>query len=214
MRLRTSRVLRFTIPYLALGCAATQPVRVLPKGQSRLISSIGGPLLPHHTPTGLIPYTNIGWMWGHSDNLTLSTNVHVLAAAFGVAGVDIGAARRLTHQAGAVPEVTGQLQAYLFAGSGGMRAYPNVTGTASWSLGERTLAYGGSSVTIRPSGGIGALVTPHVGIQRDLWRRMTIQLEGKWMAASADMHSGLFEGENSVGGKGGLALQLGFQAKR
>jgi hypothetical protein len=195
-------------------CAATQPVRVLPKGQSRLIGSVGGPLLPHHAPTGFIPYTNVGGMWGYSDDVTLSANVHVLAAAFGVAGVDVGAAHRLRAQAGAFPEVTGQLQLYGFAGSGGARAYPNLTGTASWTAGPRTLLYGGSAFTVRPSGGRGVIVTPHAGVQRDVGRRLTLQLEGKWMAASVDMHSGLFEGENAVGGHGGLALQLGVQVKR
>jgi hypothetical protein len=199
---------------LVSGCTATQPVRVLPKGQSRWISSVGGPLLPHHAPTGFIPYTNVGMMWGRSDNVTVSANVHVLAAAFGVAGIDMGIARRLRAEDGLVPELTGQAQLYGFAGNGGARVYPNLTGTASWSAGSRTLLYGGSALTVRPSGGIALVATPLAGVQRDVGRRFVLQLEGKWMAANIDMHSGLFEGENAPGGNGGLSLQLGVQVKR
>lgn len=199
---------------LLTGCAATQPVRVLPQGQSRWVSSIGGPLLPHHAPTGFIPYTNVGMIWGRTDEVTLSANLHILAAAFGVAGADIGAARRFHAQNGLIPEITGQAQLYGFVGPGGARAYPNFTGTASWTAGPRTLLYGGSALTVRPSGGIVLLATPLIGIQRDVGRRFAVQLEGKWMAANIDMHSGLFEGENSLGGNGGLALQFGVQVKR
>ena len=113
-----------------------------------------------------------------------------------------------------MPELTGQAQLYGFVGPGGARVYPNLTGTASWTAGPRTLLYGGSALTVRPSGSIALLATPLAGIQRDVGTRFVLQLEGKWMAANIDMHSGLFEGENSLGGNGGLALQLGVQVKR
>jgi hypothetical protein len=200
---------------MCAACTATLPVRVLAKGESRWIASVGGPLLPHHAPvTGFIPYTNIGRMWGRSDNTTLSANAHLLAAAFGVAGLDVGAAHRLKAQDGAVPEVTGQVQLYGFAGPGGARLYPNLTGTASWAAGPQTLLYGGAGAAVTFNGPQAVLLTPHVGVQRDVGRRFVFQLEGKWMAANVDMHSGLFEGENSLGGNGGLALQLGVQVKR
>ena len=216
MRLRQTaeRLLLVATLLCATACTATQPVRVLRKGETRLIASVGGPLLPHHAPTGFVPYTNVGKMWGRTDDLTLTANVHVLAAAFGVAGVDVGAARRLYAQDGLMPEITGQAQLYGFIGAGGSRIYPNLTANASWTAGPRTLLYGGSVVTVRPSGGRAFLVSPLLGVQRDVGRRFVYQLEAKWMAANIDMHSGLFEGENSVGGNGGLALQLGVQVKR
>jgi hypothetical protein len=202
------------VAVVTTACAATQPIRVLGKGERRFISSVGGPLLPHHAPTGFIPYTNVGMMWGRSENVTATANVHVLAAAFGIAGIDLGLARRVNHQDGIVPEVTGQGQLYLFTGSGGSRAFPSATATASWAHGSRTLSYLGANLTGQFTGGTGVLASPFLGLQRDVTRRLTLQLEGKWMAANADMSRGLFEGENSVDGKGGLALQLGVQVKR
>jgi hypothetical protein len=209
-----SRFIGLAFVLSTVACTATQPVRVLPKGQSRWISSIGGPLLPHHTPGGVIPYTNVGRMWGRSDNVTLSANVHLLAAAFGVGGFDVGAARRLRSESGLLPEVTVQAQLYAFAGSGGARVYPNLTGTASWSAGPQTLLYAGTAATLKLNDGFEVFASPLAGIQRDFGRRLVLQLEGKWMAANADMSSGLFEGENSIGGNGGLALQFGVQVKR
>lgn len=195
-------------------CSATQPVRVLTKGERRWISSVGGPLLPNHLATKILPYANVGMMWGARDNLTVSADVHVLAAAFGIAGVDVGAARRFAAQSGKRPELTGQAQVYGFVGTGGARFYPSVTGTASWTAGPRSLFYTGAALTVRPSGGIALVGTPLVGVQRDVGRRVVLQLEGKWMAANIDMHRGLFEGENSIGGNGGLAMQLGVQVRR
>lgn len=195
-------------------CTATLPVRTLPAGENRWTVSLGGPLLPHHAPTGFIPYTTIGRLWGRSDGVTMSANLHVLAAAFEVAGVDVGVARRLRPQRGGVPEVTGQAQVLAFAGEGGARVYPNLTATASWTAGPRTLFYGGAGATLRLDGGRTVIATPLAGVQRDVGRRLVLQLEGKWMAANVDMHSGLFEGENSIGGNGGLALQLGVQIRR
>jgi hypothetical protein len=198
----------------SVACTATQPVRVLPMGQTRWIASVGGPVLPQHVPTKIVPYTDIGMMWGKTDNLTLTANVHVLAAAFGIAGVDVGAARRLLAQQGARPEITGQAQVYLFDGDGGARVYPNVTTTASWTAGPRTLLYGGVSLVGQFSGTPGMIVTPLAGVQRQVSQRLTLQLEGKWMAANADMHSGLFQGESSISGHGGLAAQIGLQVNR
>jgi hypothetical protein len=212
--MRIRRMLAVPIIMSVLGCAATQPVRVLGKGEHRWIASVGGPVLPDHVPTKLIPYTNIGVMYGRSGTTTVTGNVHVLAAAFGVAGIDVGAARRLRAQSGGIPELTGQAQLYGFAGSGGMRVYPNLTGTASWQTGPRTLLYGGSAFTIRPSGGTTLLVTPMLGLQQDVGRRFAIQLETKWMASNIDMASGLFEGEGTLADRGALAVQLGLQVKR
>jgi len=214
-RTRTYMVVWLAVVAGLLGCSATQPVRVLNLGERRWIASVGGPLLPNHVPTGMLPYTDVGMMWGARDNLTLSANAHLLAAAFGVAGADVGAARRLRSQDGRAPEITGQVQLYAFAGTGGARVYPNVSSVASWRAGDRGLLYTGLNLTGRLNAGGKALVaTPLIGVQRDVTKRLILQLEGKWMAANIDMSRGLFEGENSISGHGGMAVQLGLQVRR
>jgi hypothetical protein len=196
------------------GCAATQPVRVLPKGQSRVIASVGGPYLPGGSPTKVIPYTTVGVMRGVGRNTTLVYDVHVLMAALGVAGADIGLARRMFPQTGFAPELTALGQAYLFAGSGGVRAYPHVSLNASWRRGERQLFYVGAEAVGQFEGTPAVLATPLTGWQFPAGRRLTLQTELKWMAANRYTDHGIFKGESSIGGHGALAFQLGLQWAR
>jgi hypothetical protein len=195
-------------------CSATLPVRVLPKGESRLIASFGGPYLPKSSPTFVIPYTTLGAMRGVTENTTLVYNVHALMAALGVAGIDIGAAHRLRSQAGAAPEVTALGQAYLFAGAGGTRVYPHASVNASWRRGERQLIYGGAEAIGQFSGAPAVLATPFAGWQFPAGRRLRLQTEFKWMAANRNTAHGIVKGESSIGGHGALGFQLGAQWAR
>ncbi|MFN8570798.1 MAG: hypothetical protein U0132_02000 [Gemmatimonadaceae bacterium] len=198
----------------AVGCSATLPVRTLPAHESRWTLTVGGPVVPQHVATTIIPYVTAGAMYGMTDATTLSGSAHLLTAAMGVAGVDGGVAHRLSTQDGVRPEFTGQAQLYVFHGSGSTRAFPGVTGTASWRLGMRTLGYVGSNLTTQFSGEERLIVSPSAGIQRDVGRRFILQLETRWMAANIDTHSGLMEGESSISGHGGVALLLGVQVRR
>ncbi|HVT38141.1 MAG TPA: hypothetical protein VHE78_03795 [Gemmatimonadaceae bacterium] len=198
----------------SLACTATQPVRVLPKGQSRVIASLGGPYLPRSTPTALVPYSTVGLMHGASDNTTLVYNVHVLMAVLGVAGIDVGAAHRLRAQSGFAPELTALGQAYLFTGSGGTRAYPHVNLNASWRRGGAQLLYVGAEAVGQFEGSPAVLATPLAGWQFPAGRRLVLQTELKWMAANRDTRHGIFEGESSIGGHGALGFQLGAQWAR
>lgn len=196
------------------GCTATLPVRTLPAHQTRWITSVGGPVAPDHVMTKVIPYVTVGAMHGITDRTTVSGSVHVLSAALGIAGADVGVARRLGSQSGWRPELTGQAQLYAFAASGGARLFPNLAGTLSWSAGQRTLVYTGANLTAQFSGEHRALVSPSLGIQRDVRRRFTLQLESRWLAANVNTERGLLEGESSIAGHGGFALLLGAQVRR
>lgn len=190
-------------------CTATLPVRVLQKGESRVTASFGGPYLPQSSPTWLIPYTTVGAMHGLTDNTTLVYDVHVVMAALGVAGVDIGAAHRLRAQSAGAPEVTILGQAYMFAGNGGARVYPHVSVNASWRRGERQLLYGGAEALAQFQGAPALFATPLAGWQFPAGRRLALQTELKWMGANSNTAHGIFKGESSIGGHGALAFQLG-----
>lgn len=176
--------------------------------------SVGGPIAPDHVVTKVIPYLTVGAMHGITDRTTITGGLHLLTAAMGVAGADLGVARRLGTQNGIRPEVTGQAQLYLFAGTGGARVFPNFSGTMSWSAGSKTLLYAGTSLTTQFSGDQHWFVSPSAGIQRDMRKRLTMQLEARWMAANVDTERGLLEGESGIGGHGGFAVQLGLQVRR
>jgi hypothetical protein len=195
-------------------CSATLPVRTIPARETRWTMSVGGPIAPDHVATKVIPYVTAGAMHGVTDRTTVTGSVHLLAAALGVAGADVGVARRLGTQEGVRPEVTGQAQLYLFAGSGGGRVFPNVSGTLSWSAGAKTLLYTGASLTTQFSGDHRLIVSPSLGLQRAMRKRLTMQLESRWMAANIMTQRGLLEGESGIGGHGGFAVQLGAQVRR
>jgi hypothetical protein len=195
-------------------CTATQPVRVLPRGQSRVIASLGGPYLPKGTPSVFVPYSTVGMMHGVSDNTTLVYDVHTLMAVFGVAGIDVGAAHRLRAQSGFAPELTALGQAYLFAGNGGTRIYPHLNLNASWRRGGAQLLYVGAEAVGQFEGSTAILATPLAGWQFPAGKRLALQTELKWMAANRDTRHGIFESESSIGGHGALGFQLGLQWAR
>jgi len=213
VRLRTV-IGTFLVLAVSTACTATLPVRTLPARQTRWIGSVGGPVAPDHVMTKVIPYLTVGAMHGVTDRTTVSGSIHVLSAALGIAGVDVGVARRLGAQAGMRPEITGQVQLYAFAASGGARVFPNVSGTMSWSAGPKSLLYTGASLTTQFSGEHRVLVSPAAGIQRDVRKRLTLQLESRWMAANVNTERGLLEGESGIGGLGGFAVLLGVQVRR
>jgi hypothetical protein len=206
---------RFIVGALLLSaCSATHIVRPLPRGASVWTASLGGPYLPEAVPTKVVPYLSLGWQYGVSDALSIGGAVHGTLAAYGVAGGELTATRRLTEQHGRRPAVSGTAQAYLFAGRGGARFYPSLGAVASWSIGERALLYGGGNALAQFSGTPSVLLNPLIGAQRSFGRRVALQLELKWMAANADTRAGVFEGESSIGGRGALATQLGLTMRR
>ncbi len=201
---------------LAVGCSATAIVRPLPRGASAWTASVGGPWVPNSVPTVVIPYVTVGWQRGVTDDLTVGGAVHATMAAFGVAGVDLSATRRILAQDGGRPELAGTLRGTLFTnGSGsGTRFYPSVALVGSWEAGPRTLWYVGAEAMAQSGTGPTLLVAPLAGVQRRVGSRAALQLEAKWMAANIDTRRGVFEGESSVGGRGALAVQFGLVLHR
>lgn len=199
---------------VSAACAATQPVRVLPRGQSRVIASLGGPWQPKKSPTVVVPYVTLGMMRGLSDRTTLVYDAHLMMAALGVAGADVGLARQLRAQDGALPEITALGQAYLFAGSGGTRFFPHASVSASWARGERQLLYLGGDAIGQFTGAPAVLLAPLAGWQFPVSRRVQLQTEFKWMAANVETEHGIFKGRGNIAGHGGLSLQLGVQVAR
>ncbi len=158
-----------------------------------MTTSVGDPS-PNGSPTGIIPYLTIGEIRGLSDNTTLVYDVHLLTAALGVAGVDVGAAHRLHAQSGSAPEITALGQAYLFAGSGGARAFPHASVNASWRRGDRQLLYIGADAVAQFQGRPALFATPLIGWQFPAGKRLALETEFKWTAANRNTAHGIFEG--------------------
>jgi hypothetical protein len=149
-----------------------------------------------------------------TDALTVGGAVHATMAAFGVAGGELSATHRLLGARDDALALAGTVHGYLFAGEGGTRVYPGASLVGSWRSGARMLFYGGGTGVGQFDGVPSLVLSPLLGAQRSLGRRLAVQAEVRWMAANADTRAGVFEGESSVGGRGAMAVQLGAVVRR
>ena len=196
-----------------LGCGATQPVRVLDEGKTEASLSLGGPIIQFGSAPIPVPYLTIGAMHGCTNDLTLTANAHLLSAALGDIGLDAGAAMRLIKQDGAIPEVTGKVQLYLFDniahGPNSPRFFPMISLNGSYLIGESSLFYAGIDNVFqlsKPS----YILSPFIGTEFYISRRISGQIETKWMAANINTSHGILEGYASLGGSGNIGIFLGL----
>jgi hypothetical protein len=199
---------------LSAACSATHVVRPLPRGDSQLSLSFGGPYLPEKVVTKVVPYATLGWQHGVSDVVTVGGAVHATMAAFGVAGGELSVTRQLLGGRNDPLALGGTAHGYLFSGRGGTRAYPAASVVGSWQPGSRTLLYGGGTAIGQFTGTPSVVLSPLMGAQQRLGRRLALQAEVKWMGANADTRAGVFEGESSIDGRGALAVQFGAVLRR
>ena len=196
--------------FLALSsCSTTHPVRILPAGEQALNVSLGGPIVPGESPVGFIPYFDVGYVRGLSDNWTMQADLHALPAVFGTFGADVGMATRLCREDGWRPEITAKGQALVFTDFTSARVYPLLSLIGSYQLKPRTLAYGGLE-TVYQFNGSRVYLTPLLGLQFPLSNTIGMQTELKWMASNVNTHSGIFEGTGSISSHGGIAFFVGL----
>ncbi len=213
---------------VCLSCSVVQPVRVLPEGVTQGTVALGGPWLPNSSPAYIVPYLNVGAMHGISENVTLVGNLHGTVAAFGVLGLDAGAAVRLLKQQGAVPELTAKGQLYGFVdlagggttarpssidgatNSGAVRIYPHITLTGSYELTNNLLGYIALENTLQFGERFGYFFTPGVGLQFNVAPNSSIQAEWKWAASNVPTNFGIFRGQSAIGGMGNWGIYLGY----
>jgi len=199
------------IALLIASCSTVQPVRVLEKDAYVATGSLGGAFIPEKSPAGILPYLTVGGAHGVTEDLTMHGHLHVLLAAFGVAGLDYGASYRALAQNGSVPEVTVSGQLLMFAklsSEPNPRVYPNFSANASWKVGESSLVYTGSHLTYQFNNSE-VFVSPFVGYQFPVSRTFDLQIEGIWQAANRNTSAGVFEGLSSINGTGSYGFYIG-----
>jgi hypothetical protein len=88
------------------GCAPTRIVKTIPKGQTNISASLGGPLISFHNLIIPMPLTSVSVAHGFKDNLTGFAGLHTTALAFGVIQTDIGITKTLKKQDGWSPGIS------------------------------------------------------------------------------------------------------------
>ena len=73
-------------------CATTQLARPLGRGNTRVALSLGGPLVAFGGAPVPLPVSVLGIAHGLSDAVDVQADLHPTAAAFGIAGLDLGVA--------------------------------------------------------------------------------------------------------------------------
>ena len=193
-------------------CSVTQPVRVLDEGATRAAISLGGPFVPKFGIAVPTPYLNLGLMHGTTKDVTLTADLHATMALLKNAAVDAGAAVRLLHQDGSIPEVTAKGQLYIFSDLERIvnaRIFPLVSLNGSYLLGKSTLLYAGADQMLqfdKPN----YFIAPFAGTQFALSKRWSMDVELKWMAANINAAHGILRGTGTIGGHGDIALFFGF----
>jgi hypothetical protein len=193
------------------GCGVTQPVRVLDAGKSAVTASLGGPAIPAMGIGFPVPYLNAGGAYGIGSGVTAAGNLHITALLFNDIGLDLGAAVRLLHEDGPVPEVTVKLQGMYFAtlNPGSRSLFLGHAGiNASYLLGTFTLLYAGTEHTYQFHES-DYFFTPFLGVQLPASGAMDVQIETKWLAANHFTGHGVFEGAGSLNDHGNIGLYVG-----
>lgn len=209
LRRLTKHVLWVVVGGIVAACAASVPVRVVPRGETHLVGSLGGPIVPDKTPTVVVPYATVGMVHGVSDDVTLHGMAHITMAAFGVAGADVGASGRLWRHNAWRPEATIALRAMVmtdFSGWASTRLWPTLSATASWLDGD-VIPYVGSHATFELTDA-NVVASPYLGVQVRVSESWWMQVEGIWQAVNADTRSGVLEGQSSLGGRGSVGMFL------
>jgi hypothetical protein len=197
---------------LLTGCGLSQPVRVLPNGATALTASIGGPIVPTSSPTGFVPYFTAGAMHGINEHVTLHGNLHLLAAAFVVVGIDVGASARAVRQDGIIPEMTFAARLLTYVEPQHLdatRVFPTLSFNGSWQLSSSLLYYVGAHNTFQQADPQ-YLFSPFTGVQFDLDPTWSLQAEFNWQAANVNTEAGIFEGESTIGSTGSAGMFIGM----
>jgi hypothetical protein len=201
-----------TLALIFSSCSVTQPVRVIDEGTTQAAISVGGPFVPFGGMSVPVPYVNIGLIHGYTKEVTLTTDLHATMALLKDATVDAGAAVRLLHEDGCLPEITAKGQVYVFSDLEmikNVRIFPVATVNASSMVGRSTLLYAGADQLIqfdKPN----YFFSPFAGTQFALSDRWSMQVELKWMAANVNSAHGIFRGMGSIASHGDIALFFGF----
>lgn len=204
------RILLWMLTLLAVGCGHMAKVRPTPKGQLELEETLGGPIgyvaqIP--VPT---PLSTVGASYGVAERADISAHLHPTAAAFGVAGLDVGGSALLFEQRGALPALTLASRLYGFSDfRTGSRAYLELGATLSHRFGPRFITYLGGNAFLQTRGpplwslasGAELLVGP-VAVQAEVrWYEPDLPTERtvvKWLG---------------VAGQGGVGVLIGWRVR-
>jgi len=194
----------------AVRCGAVAAVAPLHRGESSLSASLGGPVADVGGATIPMPYAVARYRHGLSDQASTYAGVHLLAAGFGVAGVDFGFSYHFLRQQGWVPTVgaAAGITALIQPG-GGEALFPQLDLVASYRLGNRFTTYFGSQSMYQFQYKPNVVLAPLVGTECRISDPVSLNLEAKWYAPTEPTKPRNVDYSLPISNRGAVGFVLG-----
>lgn len=180
--------------HLTAGCAARTNLEPVGKGNIRVGGSVGGPLVYAFGIYPPIPNLTAVANYGLGDRVDLNGNLYLLPIAYSLVGLDLGATWYPVLNNGAIPTIGVQARLMAFASfksdvDDRLRAYPILSSSAAWRLGEGMI-YTGADLTVPLTEGeydsesASVILSPLLGYRWELGRGIRLYTELKWHGAN------------------------------
>jgi hypothetical protein len=191
-------------------CGTVTAVTPLHRGESALAASVGGPVANVAGTNMPLPYLVARYRYGLNDQAGLYAGAHLLAAGFGIVGLDLGFSYHFLRQQGWVPCVgTSAGIVALIQPDGGEALFPQLDLVASYRLGERVTAYLGSQSMYQFRSTPNVVLAPFVGGRFKVSDMFSLSLESKWYAPTEKTHPRNVDYTLPIGGHGAVGFVLG-----
>lgn len=124
---------------LLYGCTPQRIVRTLPKGESGISASLGGPLISYKSTMIPVPLTSVSAAYGMKEGLTAFAGLHTTSLAFGLFQTDMGITYRLIESKGYRPGLSVSPVANLMLDKWQyhFKCYPEADINAYWEYGKK-----------------------------------------------------------------------------
>jgi hypothetical protein len=174
---------------VAVRCGTVTAVTPLHRGESAIAISVGGPVADVAGTNIPLPYAVARYRYGLNDQAGIYVGGHLLAAGFGLAGIDFGFSYHFLQQQGWVPTV-GAIAGItaLIKPGGGEALFPQLDLVASYRLGDRFTAYFGSQSMYQFQYRPNVVLAPFVGGGFKVSDPFSLNLEAKWYAPTEKTH--------------------------
>jgi hypothetical protein len=189
-------------------------VRPVGQGNARFSVSAGGPLLIFHGAPVPVPVTTVGAAYGVRDDVDVHADLHPTAAAYGIAGLDVGFAWHPLHGPRGALTLGGAVYGFGNGQDAVLLADPWLGGmvrVASWfslSLGmHNMLRVDTSDPTLRST--FPWAPSPFLGLAFRTSGTTELELEFRWDAAASNARLAAPQYVN-LGDYGTLGVLLGF----
>lgn len=191
-------------------CGTVTAVTPLHPGESALNVSLGGPVADLAGMKMPIPYAVARYRYGMNNQAGVYIGGHLLAAGFGLAGLDFGFSYHFLQQSnwlpavGAIAGITALIQP-----GGGEALFPQLDLVASYRLGDRFTTYFGSQSMYQFQYKPNVVLAPFVGTGWRLSDPFSLNLEAKWYAPTEKTHPRNVNYSLPIAERGAVGFVLG-----